>query len=185
MELEIPIIFKDVVILSNLKTTKPSYFNGDITVSGINKKLLKAGDDYKLTIDTGSRITVPANTVISIKEKLQRSWLERNFLTFGLLVIAILAGAVLGWIATLPQGNIWAIIIQMMGVSGWLLGIRTAVFSSHPNIPSILSGRPTTIFELVFLLNCLFLTGVAILTWKYLTKKRSSVTVSSTPSRTP
>jgi hypothetical protein len=145
---------QQMVIASDIEINTPSYLDSNINInsSEINIDLIKDGDTYTLKKSATQSIFIPARKNLTVKGELKRYWTERDLLTVGQVIIAIVLGIVSGIFARNSNNvNLSLLFKELIPIGGGALGLyvlHNNVMSKHSDLPSILSGGIPTIFEL-------------------------------------
>jgi hypothetical protein len=153
--IEIPLDFPQPAILSRIEITEPVDFVGDVTAGGLGARFVEADNEKKYRLDrtqSESRLAIAAGTQLALRAHFRRTWFQRLFLTLGQVLLAVLAGFGLGYVASLPDKSALGPIINGVGIVGlpWLM--RTPVLAAY-NLPSILAGHTITVFEIAFIIS--------------------------------
>lgn len=167
--MEIPLELTQPAIISKIEIQRPIDFVGDVSANGMNASFIEGEKEYKL--DRGqsdSRLTIPPHEQITLKAQFRRTRFQRFFLTYGQILIAVISGVILGYLSSLPDKSVFAAIIQGIGVLGLPWIMRSSVFSSYKELPTLLSGQAPTVFEVVFLISWVLYAATTILTAKRL-----------------
>lgn len=121
-------------------------------MSGIDADLTKDGDTYNFKKSQERNLIIPAGKTLYIKGELKRYWTERDLLTFGQVIIAIISGIVSGILAKNSNNvNLSLCLKELPPIGGGVVSLyilHNNVFSKHPDLPNIISGGIPTIFEL-------------------------------------
>jgi hypothetical protein len=151
--LEVPLEFQQPVIISRIDLPEPTDFIGTPSVNGLDVTFEETDGRYQYTQAGLSRLTVPANQRVTLQAQYHRSWFQKLFLTIGQLLIAVIAGVVLGKLAALPDNKPAELIIGAVGIVGGPWALRATVLSTYKDLPTIFSGQRTTLFEFVFIIG--------------------------------
>jgi hypothetical protein len=167
----IPIELRQSALLSHLELQKPSgdYF-ADVSISGLPISLAESenGDRYEFAnSDPMVRTPMWGNTV-TLHAKFERTSFQRWGLTLGVAVLALLVGAFGGWFTTLPDKSWIGFVITTLGLSGLVFAVRAAVLSTYKDLPTLMTGQGTTIFELLYLVSIALMVGAIFVTRKLL-----------------
>jgi len=172
---EVRLSMDQPAIISRLELQRPSEFDG--SVSNFNSSAFKEEESkYVYDAGGGSRRVILAGDSVLISAKFKRPWFQRFILTFGLLIISLIFGALWGRLSSkispdiknrLARG-----VLKIVGGVGWFLGVlvlvRVSVYETYNQLPSLITGRIPTMFELFFAASCL-----VFLTVSYLSSDRS------------
>jgi len=165
--IEIPLQMHQSAIVSKIEIQRPADFVGDVTSLAFPSSFTDTNGMYQLDLRNGpSRVNIPAGEKAILKVQLRRTWFQRLVLTLGQLLIAVASGVLLGWVATLPDKSPLTYVIQIVGILGLPLLIRASVFSTYKDLPTLLSGQPPTIFEIVFLVSWIVYAAVTVIVWR-------------------
>ena len=160
-EVDIPIDVRRAALLSHLELQKPAsdYFT-NVRVEGLPIDLTESenGDRYNFAnADPMVRTPMWAGQTVTLRATFERTLLQSWGLIAIVLIFGIAGGAFAGYITTLPDKSWKAYVLTMMGVTTVVFGVRTAVLSAYKELPTLLIGQGTTIFELAFLLALLLM----------------------------
>ncbi len=155
-DVRFPVRFGEPVMLSKIDIVRaPGEFYASPAISGLGWQFSSAEDGtvYRAAGRAGDiRWTVMPGEIVDVNARFRRGNFQRFGLTMGLAVIAILVGALLGWLTTLPDKSWQGLLIAAIGVLTLPFAVRTAVFGTYKGLPNILVGQGMTIFDLGFLL---------------------------------
>jgi hypothetical protein len=166
LDVEVPIELGQASVLSGFELQRPSFdYIGDITAESLNRPFVitDGGRSYKIAggNDT-TRMFLWPGEVVTVKGTFKRHTLQRLGLTWGVIGVALIIGALLGWVLTLPEKSWIATLIGVFGVAAPPIGTRSAVLAAHPDLPNILSGQGMTFFEAIFILSMVVILGTAL-----------------------
>jgi hypothetical protein len=154
--LTIPVKLQQPTIVSKIELPRQSNdFTAVVSAKGVyDAKFSESGSVYRLDLGRReSRITIPSGGEVVLEATLRRTWFQRILLTLGQIVLAIVGGWFLGIIASLRSNSRIGVIIGGIGLVGLPYLMRSSVFSTYKDLPTLLSGQAPTVFELVFLLS--------------------------------
>lgn len=156
---EIPFRFAQPALLKEIEMVKPKDFYGDIVVSGFEASFWDKGKILQLQSKEATlRSTIQSNQDVKFVGSFRRSWFQRLFLTLGQLIFAMIAGLILGIVASKPSRIGYTGIVEGVGFFGIAFVIRSTVFSSYPGMPNLLAGQtPITILDLCYVLSLILL----------------------------
>jgi len=172
--LTIPLKLQQPAIVSKIELPRQSNeFTAVVSARGIYDVEFTEGDSaYRLDLGRReSRITIPTGGEVVIEATLRRTRFQQILLTVGQIVLAIVGGWFLGFIANLRSNSQIGTIIGGIGLIGLPYLMRSSVFSTYKDLPNLLSGQAPTIFELVFLFSLLLFIYTAWRTWRKRAKK--------------
>jgi hypothetical protein len=107
-----------------------------------------------------------------IRVSVQRPGFQRFWLTGMQILIGLIAGVILGFIASRQKNSVLReYIIEIFGILTIPVVIRGTVYSTYSNLPNILSGGVPSVYDIFFLLFWIVLGFTAHLTKKYLKGK--------------
>lgn len=151
----IPIEIRQPALLSQLQLQKPSNDSfADPSIQGLSVSLAEndAGDKYEFrNIDIMTRTPIGSGQIVIVQADFHRSAFQRWWLTVGILVIAVVIGVMFGWYTTLPEKSWKAAGLSALGVFTIVFAIRTAVLAAYKDLPTVITGQGTTIFELAYI----------------------------------
>lgn len=173
----LPLNVQQPAIISKIELPRSSDFTGVVSAKGIyDAEFKESSNAYGLDLGRReSRITIPAGGEILLEATLRRTWFQRLFLTVGQIILAIIGGWILGFVASLGSESRTATIIGGIGLVGLPYLMRSSVLSTYKDLPSLLSGQTPTVFELVFLLSLAIFIYVAFRTRKNRRNKPSTI----------
>jgi hypothetical protein len=172
--LVIPIKLQQPAIVSKIELPEQEGFVTTISTKGISDAIfVQSNNTYQLNLGRReSRITIPASGEVTFEVTYQRSGMQLLILTLGQIVLAIIGGLFLGLIASLPSSSQVGTIIGAIGLVGLPYLMRSSVFSTYKDLPSLLSGQSPTVFELIFIFSLIIYAVVAWKSWKGRTQKK-------------
>jgi hypothetical protein len=171
VEVEVPMRFRQLVLLSRVELQKQADFGGDVWLSGADVSMVESEDGLKYEIasdDHQSRRTIWPGTEVRLIARFERTPLQKYGLTFGLVLVAALVGVLVGWLMSLKDSAAIQILVGAIGILGLPLAIRAAVFEHYKDLPTIATFQAITWFECAFLLSIFILAGVSLGTKKWL-----------------
>ncbi len=160
VDLEVPLDFRGAAVVSRIEVQLSSQdYRGDISADGLGMKLVLSEDGrkYTLPIENSRRIAMWPGKPVTVRATLERSWLQRYGLTIGVLIVGVCYGLFLGWAVTKPSDGWAKWLIGVLGVGPFPLAIRAAILTAYKDLPTILTGQGTTIFELVFIASMIII----------------------------
>ena len=132
---------------------QPDFF-GPVSLSGLDKAFSDTGTGYQVAYkNQESRAIIPANEAVTLKAYFRRTAFQRFMLTAGQLLLALIVGAVLGFVATMSEKNPMRWIIQTIGILVLPLSFRAVVFATYKDLPTFWIGQQLTIFEILFVVS--------------------------------
>ena len=154
-DLEIPINMEQAALLSHLGLAKPTndYF-ADVSIEGSPVALTESenGDHYDfINADASSRLPISAHRSIVLHAKFQRTLLQRWGLTAGVAILAIIVGIAGAWFTLLPDKDWKGYVYTTLGIGVLVFGVRAAVLATYKDLPTLMTGQGTTIFEVVYI----------------------------------
>lgn len=167
---DVPIEFQQPAIVSRIDLPQPADFIGIPSATGLDVAFTEADGKYRFNQAGLTRHTLAANQKVTLHAEYRRSWFQRLFLTVGQIAIAIVAGIILGLLAAWPDNKPLEILIGAIGIVGGPWVLRSSVFSTYKDLPTVFSGQKPTLFELIFILSFFIFVYCAIYTFR---KKRS------------
>lgn len=168
----IPIKLYQPAILSKIELPKQSEdFTAVISTKGIyDAKFNESNTAYQLDLGRReSRVTIPAGGEVILEATFRRTWFQRLLLIIGPILLAVIGGWFLGFIASLPSSNQLGVIIGGIGVLSLPFLMRSSVFSTYSKLPNVLSGQIPTIFDLIFLFSWIV---YAFLAWRVWNRRK-------------
>lgn len=164
-DVEIPLDMEQAALLFHLGLTRPAndYF-ATVTMDGAALDLAESenGDHYDfVNADTASRIPLSAHRPLVLHAKFQRSASQRWGLTWGMALMAIVVGIGGGWFTKLPDKDWKGYLYTTLGLGTLVFGVRAAVLATYKDLPTLMTGEGTTIFELVYV-GCVVLMVVTV-----------------------
>jgi hypothetical protein len=158
-------------LLNHLDVAKPTndYF-AEVTIEGTHPDIgrnnkgpsvalteSENSDHYVFTnTDAGSRLPISANGGIVIHARFSRGPWQRWGLTWGVAILGILVGILGAWFTTLPDKEWKGWVFTILGITGLVFAVRAAVLATYKDLPTLMTGQGTTIFELVYV-GCVLL----------------------------
>jgi hypothetical protein len=163
-------------IISRLEIQRPpNEFEGSI--SSFDSAVFSEEESrYVYDAGGGSRRVIRPGDRVPIIAEFKRPSFQRFILTWGLLIVSLICGLLLGLFLSRKVGpdnknKVVKEVLRSIGGVGWFLGVllfvRVSVYQTYEQLPSITTGRIPTIFELFFAASCLI-----FLTASYLASKR-------------
>jgi len=182
-DLEIPLNMEQASLLNHLDVSKPTndYF-AKVTIEGTHPDIgsnnrgssvalteSENSDHYVLTNpDAGSRLPISANGGIVIHARFSRGPWQRWGLTWGVAILAILVGILGAWFTTLPDKDWKGWVFTILGITGLVFAVRAAVLATYKDLPTLMTGQGTTIFELVYVGSVLLMILTLVITRRIL-----------------
>lgn len=167
--LTIPVKLQQPAIISKIELPRQSNeFTAVVSAKGIyDAEFTESDNAYRLDLGRReSRITIPAGGEVVIEATLRRTRWQQILLTVGQVVLAIIGGWFLGFIASLSSDSPIGTVIGGIGLIGLPYLMRSSVLSTYKDLPTLLSGQVPTIFELVFLFSLALFIYTAWKTWR-------------------
>jgi hypothetical protein len=171
--LVIPITLQQPAIVAKIELPRQSEdFIGIVSAKGIyGANFSENNNAYQLDLGRrDSRITIPSGGEVRLEATLRRTWFQRLLLIFGPIILAIIGGYFLGFVASLPSNNQLGVIIGGLGIVGLPFLMRASVFSTYDKLPNVLSGQKPTIFDVIFLIGWIIYGLLAWRIWKRRTR---------------
>ncbi|MET0465866.1 MAG: hypothetical protein ABW007_22075 [Chitinophagaceae bacterium] len=171
--LVIPMTLQQPAIVSKIELPRQSEdFIGIVSAKGINDANFSENNNtYRLDLGRrDSRITIPSGGEFRLEATLRRTWFQRLLLIFGPIILAIIGGYFLGFVASLPSNSQLGVIIGGLGIVALPFLMRASVFSTYDKLPNLLSGQKPTIFDVIFLLGWIIYGLLAWRIWKRRTR---------------
>jgi hypothetical protein len=164
-DIEIPLDMEQA-LLFRLGLAKPAndYF-ADVTIAGAALTLTESenGDHYDfVNTDTSLRLPISAHGGIVLRAKFQRNAFQRWGLTIGVAILSILVGICGGWFTTLSDKDWKGYLYTTLGLGTLVFGVRAAVLAAYKDLPTLMTGQGTTIFEIVYV-GCIVVMIVTVI----------------------
>jgi hypothetical protein len=178
VNITVPLLFDRPVLLSGVEFQQQADFVGSPQLALGNHSVggetipLVLNDEatkYHMVSRANARMVLEAKTSLVLTASFERRPLQKYGLPVMLLLGAVVVGVLVGFLMTLPDGTAWKILIGALGALGLPAAIWGAVFEHYKDLPSILTGRGISVFELGFAVAALIILGVSLLT-KWLLK---------------
>jgi hypothetical protein len=168
----IPIDLRQAALISHIQLQKPSsdYF-ADVSIDRLPISLSESenADRYEFAnIDPMSRTPMWSGHTITLHAKFRRTSFQRWSLTLGVAILALVVGAFGGWFTMLPDKSWIGYVITTLGLSGLVIAVRATVLATYKDLPTLMTGRGTTIFELLYIVSIGLMVVAIILTRKAL-----------------
>jgi hypothetical protein len=159
-DLEIPLDMEQAALLSHLGLAKPTndYF-ADVIIEGAPMALTESdnGDHYDFAnADASSRLPISAHHGLILHARFQRTQLQRWGLTAGVAILAILVGIAGAWFTLLPDKDWKGYLYTLLGIGVLVFGVRATVLATYKDLPTLMTGQGTTVFEIVYI-GCIVL----------------------------
>jgi hypothetical protein len=85
-------------------------------------------------------------------------------LTIGVAILSILVGICGGWLTTLPDKDWKGYLYTILGLATLVFGVRAAVLAAYKDLPTLMTGQGTTIFEIVYVSSVVVMVVTLIIT---------------------
>lgn len=97
--------------------------------------------------------------LMTLHAKFRRTSFQRWSLTLGVAILALVVGAFGGRFTLMPDTSWIKYVITTLGLSGLVIAVRATVLVTYQDLPTLMTGRGTTIFELLYIVSIGLMVG--------------------------